>query len=1350
MENEKKAKATVTPIRDAQMAQQAHEANTTPTTGGSNKFESNDTEKMKQVVGQIDWNYETLYDDLNGFIESHEKSVKKLEKAEADKIKFQSELARTQRQLNQLNKSIKEKEDKINRSEMTFKSRLNQLIQVKSDLEKKYKMTDEKKRQQEKVVKKLNEDLKVKEDELESALLQLSQVKQRFSNLNQSFSEKLESFKRRYKDKVDLKEKAAIEKAQKITLERDQLHLQISELMNDFSKNNDELLTLRKRVSELQESRQGLLKSKDEMTRQIEDLHHENENLQRRAEEFQKEEDHFALKMGERGEAIDRLRKKVSFFEEQKQAADKRLEQYEIEIKKLTTRIQNKELQLDESNREINRLKVSKKEHDGLLQRLQDQEVRENQLVLELKKVRDDLSSSDNKVKELKSIITQYKDQIEVQAESERDLLKTIEEKTKAVETEKIRVEKAQIESSHQQEQLKNELDRLLKTIQSKDSEIKTLNETTLNLNKKIEIMDAEKEQFRESITQLKSQNERIHHKLITANEDLDRLKTEIEKGEETIKSLRSQVASKENAFSELKNEKESAYSELKNEYDGLKATSADFESIIARKEKIVEDARAQYDELTTRYQELVEQNRIINLSKSDFEKKIAVRDEKIETLNDEVASHQRFNAEMQKDLERFKGQMEALQAYLEQAKEKAEVSKIAIAEKTAKVNELSVELETVNRVKVELEEKLADTEVRFEEKIQNYEARFETINAENKEIASRYDVMRSEKEHLEREKIILEKNLEAAQESLENFRTDVFEKQRKIDELLIVEKEKNQLKADMKKNEADFRQQVMKRNFEINNLKSKLQEVESQSVSFTEEKRNLELQIEELVHQIDEYSSKEDALNSEISESVSTNDRLESKIMSLEDDKESLRDEVKTLEIELTTERDRIEKFRRELQAQREENLSRKLQETEFTEREQEWSDTKDLFESKIGDLKQEIASKEEEIEKKQKLVEEGIVERKRWMAQNEDLKQKLMDLQQSYDEARQEVKNFEEKTDSLKEEIRVLKEQIAQKDSSIATLKDRFEQKSTHFDTTKKQLEDKINWLKSELAKKEKEYTLEIESKNKTIEAVKREQDKIATIAQERQDRIANYETKEMEYIKLLEKREAQVEEERQSRMEFQENYRVVEERDEKLQAELEQLIEDKKTLTHQLERATQELDVTKVSMTEGQSRFSSLIEEKRRLEEKIEADATMIEEVKLLKQENDQLKEEMEEREEQLNHYSRWVDSQKEGLQKHVVRLAQEIKTSTAMNPMRAYLKMTEKEISKIEIAMGKAQAFGAQRAQLEEQFEALIKQRDEIKELLEHSQAEAEKQAKKVMNFLKSSEFVPVPPLPPTES
>jgi chromosome segregation ATPase len=1349
MENEKKPKATVTPIRETHVTQgegekeSTHHANDKSVTGQS-------SEKMKQVVGQIDWNYETLYEDINGFIESHEKSVKKLEKAEADKIRFQSELTRTQRQLNQLNKSIKEKEEKLSKSETTHKSRLNYLTQVKNDLEKKYKMTDEKKRQQDKAVKRLGENLKVKEDELNSALQQLTQVKQRFSSLNQSFSEKLESFKRRYREKVDVNERVAIEKAQKITQERDQLHLQMNELMTDFSKNNDELVTLRKRVSELQESRQGLLKSKDEMTRQIEDLHHENENLVKKAEEFQTEEDHFALKMRERGEAIERLRKKVSIYEEQKQATDKRLDQYEAEIKKLTTTIQNKELQIDESYREISRLKVSKKEHDNLLQRLQDQEVRENQLVLELKKVRDDLTSSGTKVKELKGLIDQYKDQVEKQTESERDLLRSIEEKTKLVDTEKSRVEKAQIEASHQQKQLKNELERLLKTIQVKDSEIASLNEATVGLNKKIEILDAEKDQFRESISQLKAQNERIHHKLMSSNEDLDRLNGDLEKSEETIKELRSHLTTNT-----------TKYSELKNEYDGLKSSSVDFEETIARKESMIADARAQYDELTIRYKELVEQNRIVNLSKSDFEKKMSTRDDKIDHLNDEVATHQRLNAEMQKDLERFKGQTEALKAYLEQAKEKAETSKNALAEKTSRVNELSVEVESLTRTKAELETKVIESEARykdeiseldrrFEEKLKSYEHRFEQITIENKEISSRYDVIRTEKENLERQKIISEKNLEASQESLESFRNEVYEKQRKIDELLILEKENVQLKTDIKKNEADFRQQVMKRNFEINTLKSKLQEAESNTIAFTEEKRSLEFQIDELNQQIEEHSSREEVLSTEISESLENVDRLENKIMALEDEKQSLRDEVKTLEVELSSERDRIEKFRRELQNERDENLSRKLQETEFTEREQEWSDTKELFESKIADLKLEIASRDEEIEKKQRLIDDGINERKRWMTQSEDLKQKLMDLQQSYDEARQELKDFDEKSESFKEEIRVLKEQITQKDNAIETLKDRFEQKSANFESNKKQLEDKVNWLKSELAKKEKQFSIEVESKNKTIESIKREQDKIATVAKERQDRIANYETKEMEYIKLLEKRESQVEQERQSRMEFQENFRVIEERDGKLQAEIAQLTDDKKTLSHQLERVTQELDVTKVSMTDGQKKFSSLIEEKRRLEEKIDTDTKMIEEVKLLQQENEQLKEEMEEREDQLNHYSRWVDSQKEGLQKHVLRLAQEIKTSTAMNPMRAYLKMTEKEITKVEIAMGKTQAFGAQRAQLEEQFEALIKQRDEIKELLEHSQAEAEKQAKKVMNFLKSSEFVPVPPLPPTES
>ena len=161
--------------------------------------------------------------------------------------------------------------------------------------------------------------------------------------------------------------------------------------------------------------------------------------------------------------------------------------------------------------------------------------------------------------------------------------------------------------------------------------------------------------------------------------------------------------------------------------------------------------------------------------------------------------------------------------------------------------------------------------------------------------------------------------------------------------------------------------------------------------------------------------------------------------------------------------------------------------------------------------------------------------------------------------------------------------------------------------------------------------------------------------------------------------------------------------------------------------------------------ETKYADLLDEKLRLEKELRELKESSEDLKIREGRSDLVREEMLERELKLNNYSRWVDSQKRSLQKHILRLAQEIKTSAAMNPLQSYLKLIEKEISRVEVLIVKSASFSAQKKSLEEQFEQLVKQRDDIKEILQESQAEAEKKSRKVLAMLKSEDMIPIPPL-----
>jgi chromosome segregation ATPase len=171
--------------------------------------------------------------------------------------------------------------------------------------------------------------------------------------------------------------------------------------------------------------------------------------------------------------------------------------------------------------------------------------------------------------------------------------------------------------------------------------------------------------------------------------------------------------------------------------------------------------------------------------------------------------------------------------------------------------------------------------------------------------------------------------------------------------------------------------------------------------------------------------------------------------------------------------------------------------------------------------------------------------------------------------------------------------------------------------------------------------------------------------------------------------------------------------------------------------------------LKMIHAAEKFEVVFSQKQNLESQIDENKELHVLVQKRNQELDTVFANLLKREEQLSLYSRWVDSQKEGLQKQVLKIAAELRATKEFNPLNPYLIMTEKEISKIEVLLTKSNVFGPQRAQLENQYEQLIKQRDEVRELLVRTNNEVDRKAQTLISTLKSSEFIPVPPLPPGE-
>ncbi|MGE5087187.1 MAG: hypothetical protein ACM3MG_12850 [Bacillota bacterium] len=99
-----------------------------------------------------------------------------------------------------------------------------------------------------------------------------------------------------------------------------------------------------------------------------------------------------------------------------------------------------------------------------------------------------------------------------------------------------------------------------------------------------------------------------------------------------------------------------------------------------------------------------------------------------------------------------------------------------------------------------------------------------------------------------------------------------------------------------------------------------------------------------------------------------------------------------------------------------------------------------------------------------------------------------------------------------------------------------------------------------------------------------------------------------------------------------------------------------------------------------------------------------------------ENEQLKRNFEEREKQLESYCSFINQEKAKQQKIIQELARQIHHAVTLHPLRDYLFVTEKELSRVEGELKKTPIISPHRSQLEKLVDQLIEQRDVIRDVL----------------------------------
>ncbi len=115
--------------------------------------------------------------------------------------------------------------------------------------------------------------------------------------------------------------------------------------------------------------------------------------------------------------------------------------------------------------------------------------------------------------------------------------------------------------------------------------------------------------------------------------------------------------------------------------------------------------------------------------------------------------------------------------------------------------------------------------------------------------------------------------------------------------------------------------------------------------------------------------------------------------------------------------------------------------------------------------------------------------------------------------------------------------------------------------------------------------------------------------------------------------------------------------------------------------------------------------------------------------------------------LRSYCKSLDQQKTELKKQYLVLHSEIQNLRAMNPLREYLVVTDREVSRLQILLAKTPQFSEERGRLEDEVSRLIKQRDSLRDMVTSADREMERRALRLMTLVQSEELVDCPPLPP---
>lgn len=119
----------------------------------------------------------------------------------------------------------------------------------------------------------------------------------------------------------------------------------------------------------------------------------------------------------------------------------------------------------------------------------------------------------------------------------------------------------------------------------------------------------------------------------------------------------------------------------------------------------------------------------------------------------------------------------------------------------------------------------------------------------------------------------------------------------------------------------------------------------------------------------------------------------------------------------------------------------------------------------------------------------------------------------------------------------------------------------------------------------------------------------------------------------------------------------------------------------------------------------------------------------------------------REKQLTQYAEMINKTKQDLKEQITRIDYELQMAKNVNPINDYLKITEREIRRIDLQLKKTPAISKERIRLEECLDELFEQRDFLMNSSKKTTTNIDQRRHKLQKLLSIDSLQPSPPLPP---